>query len=665
MRFKWFCLVLLVTLWSGLFAQTGPSGIPAGYYDDADSLSGSSLKASLHAIVSNHTKYPYTSSSTDVWDILKASDEDPTNSDNVILLYTGRSQAKTENSGESSTTGSNRWNREHVWSKSHGFPSDKDTAYTDCHHIRPADESVNSSRNTLDFDAGGERHVEATDCFYDSDSWEPRDEVKGDVARMMFYMVVRYDPGYHIDNTIYDLELVDSTGTHTYTPVFGKLSTLLNWHNADPVDAFEQNRNEVVYQYQGNRNPFIDHPEWAELIFAPQLGSNTQVGFTRSNAVVDEDAEEIILQLSILNPDPLAPTTCDIVLTGGSGESTDLGGFTSESVIFAAGSSDFQNISIPITDDTEAESVETFNFSIQNVDGGDSALVNGSDMFVLTINASDIESSVPGIIISEVMDGNRSGGQPKFVEITNTSSSDMDISGYQIWKGSNGGDTSPAATVPDGTTLETGDSWVVAYNESGMTDAGFSAPDQTSGSISGNGNDAYELRSTGGGIIDVFGIIGDATAWYENSVAVRLPDVTNGQGIYQLAEWTITVLESGSPTGGAPGSPGTHNFTPEVSVTDHFHPQDDHTLLRTYPNPFNAETMVQFNWITGVRPQALIYDTRGGLVRELTTNHLSPGICTISWDGKGNVANELPSGVYILRVTTNQQQLSKKITLLR
>ena len=62
----------------------------------------------------------------------------------MILLYTGRSQAKSENSGESSASGSNRWNREHVWSKSHGFPSESDTAYTDVHHIRPADESVNS-----------------------------------------------------------------------------------------------------------------------------------------------------------------------------------------------------------------------------------------------------------------------------------------------------------------------------------------------------------------------------------------------------------------------------------------------------------------------------------------------------------------------------------------
>ena len=86
--------------------------IPDGYYNNAAGLNGSELKSALHAIVSNHIQYPYTSSSTDVWDILKASDEDPDNSDNVILLYTGRSQAKTENSGQNLTWTGDRWNHE-------------------------------------------------------------------------------------------------------------------------------------------------------------------------------------------------------------------------------------------------------------------------------------------------------------------------------------------------------------------------------------------------------------------------------------------------------------------------------------------------------------------------------------------------------------------------
>jgi len=261
--------VFALLVWNVVMGQ-----IPAGYYDDASGLQGEELKAALHSIVKNHTKYPYTSSSIDTWDILKEADEDPNNSSNVLLIYTGRSQAKSENAGENPTYTGDRWNREHIWSKSHGFPSESDTAYTDCHHLRASDESVNTDRNERDFDDGGSQHPEATGCYYDGDSWEPRDEIKGDVARMMFYMVVRYDPGYYTGGGTYDLELVDYTGTNSGESLFGKESTLYAWHLADPVDDNERARNEVIYSYQGNRNPFIDHPEYANYIwgdgFAPE-----------------------------------------------------------------------------------------------------------------------------------------------------------------------------------------------------------------------------------------------------------------------------------------------------------------------------------------------------------------------------------------------------------
>ena len=263
------------------------AAVPSGYYDAANGLTGTSLQAALHEIINGHTKFPYTSSNTDVWDLIKITDEDPSNSSNVILLYTGRSQAKTENSGESSASGSNRWNREHVWSKSHGFPNQSDTAYTDLHHLRPTDESVNSSRGTKDFDDGGSAHSEATDCNYDSDSWEPRDAVKGDVARMMFYMEVRYDPGVHSDGTSYDLELVDYTGTSTSSENFGKLSTLITWHANDPVDDFESDRNDSIYAYQGNRNPFIDFPEFVNSIWGttPLSPSNLSMSSHSENSL--------------------------------------------------------------------------------------------------------------------------------------------------------------------------------------------------------------------------------------------------------------------------------------------------------------------------------------------------------------------------------------------
>jgi len=241
--------------------------IPSGYYDNAIGLSGEQLKSVLHNIIKAHNDYPYSSNSTDIWDILEQTDQDPNNPENVILLYTGRSvnAAQEYNNGVG-------WNREHVWAKSHGFPEETDYAYRDAHHLRPTDISVNEDRGNLDFDEGGTQHSEATGCFYDSDSWEPRDAVKGDIARMMFYMVVRYE-GDGDANDNYDLELVDYVGTSETN--FGKLSTLLKWHNDDPVDDIDRHRNEIVFSYQNNRNPFIDHPEYVASIWGGEVINST------------------------------------------------------------------------------------------------------------------------------------------------------------------------------------------------------------------------------------------------------------------------------------------------------------------------------------------------------------------------------------------------------
>ncbi|GAA0741730.1 endonuclease [Clostridium oceanicum] len=226
----------------------------SAYYKPALGKKGSELKEALHNIIKNNTKLSY----KQVWDGIKDTDEDPNNPNNVILLYTGRSQSKNTNGGAV-----DNWNREHVWAKSHGDFGTRVGPGTDLHHLRATDVSVNSSRGNKDFDMGGSFHKEATKCRFDSDSWEPRDAVKGDVARMIFYMAVRYEG----DNGEPDLEVVDNM-TSNKAPYMGKLSVLLKWNEQDPVDASEKRRNEIIYsKYQHNRNPFIDHPEMIDSIW--------------------------------------------------------------------------------------------------------------------------------------------------------------------------------------------------------------------------------------------------------------------------------------------------------------------------------------------------------------------------------------------------------------
>ena len=127
--------------------NTPESGTPnaGSYYDSATGKTGRALKDALHEIIDDHTKISY----ANVWEALRETDEDPNNSNHVILLYTGRSQAKTTNGA-----GVNDWNREHVWAKSHGGFGTSMGAGTDLHHLRPTDASVNSTRNNLDFDNG-------------------------------------------------------------------------------------------------------------------------------------------------------------------------------------------------------------------------------------------------------------------------------------------------------------------------------------------------------------------------------------------------------------------------------------------------------------------------------------------------------------------------------
>lgn len=230
----------------------GP-GIPAGYYDAASGRSGAALATALHGIIDGHTTLTY----AQVWEALKVTDADPANASNVVEFYSGRSVPKSSNGGDADD-----WNREHTWPQSHGDFGTTAGPGTDLHHLRPEDVTVNSTRGNKDFDNGGSAVAQCPDCFTDADSFEPRDSVKGDVARGLMYMAVRYEGG----DGFADLELNNSiNGT---TPHLGRISVLLAWHAADPVSAAERARNDRIFEdFQGNRNPFVDHPEYAQALW--------------------------------------------------------------------------------------------------------------------------------------------------------------------------------------------------------------------------------------------------------------------------------------------------------------------------------------------------------------------------------------------------------------
>ena len=264
MKIQYFVLSTLYILSIDINSQ-----VPDNYYKNVDSKSGEELKSALYNIIKGHVEFNYTYDYIDSWDILKETVRDSLNTDNVILIYSGRSV-----NGAQEYNNAKGWTREHVWAKSRGDFGTSKGPGTDINNLKPCDVSINSLRNNRAFSKSNVPVFDDgifTGCYYgDYYTFEPRDSVKGDIARIVFYMSTRYEG----ENGEPDLELTNLVlDQNDKQPLHGVLSDLLLWNELDPVDNFERKRNEVIFKYQKNRNPYIDHPEWISLIWGTNTGN--------------------------------------------------------------------------------------------------------------------------------------------------------------------------------------------------------------------------------------------------------------------------------------------------------------------------------------------------------------------------------------------------------
>ena len=225
---------------------------------------GTSFRADLaNLITKTHT---HLTSYDEVKSVFKTSDADPNNKNNVIWFYTGTSvpyKGTMLDSGYPT-------NREHVWPKNAGkaFPETTGPG-GDSHHLRPLNDGLNSTRSSMSFGemtpgASGVRIVAengktnyANLCYTNGTLFYPGVGYRGATARILFYMQTRWGDEWN-------LTFVDSAGSNK---TIGKISDLMKWHLQEPPTDEEIRRNEVVAGIQGNRNPFIDHPEYAEMIY--------------------------------------------------------------------------------------------------------------------------------------------------------------------------------------------------------------------------------------------------------------------------------------------------------------------------------------------------------------------------------------------------------------
>ena len=247
-----------------LFTSFLSAQIPA-YYSEVDfTKDGDVLKSELSTLIINthDNLIPYTSGSTDTWDVVHQSDADVSISGNVVLIYgyndtdgiskNDRTRAISLQQGSGTSIG--RWNREHVFARSLANPNLTTNSAgpgTDVHNLRAADSQMNTYRSNRFFASG------SGDSGYVGSHFYPGDEFKGDIARIIMYMYLRYPTQCEPTNigagsTMYSNDIPD---------------VFLEWNEEDPVSVFETNRNNVIASYQGNRNPFIDNPYLATLVW--------------------------------------------------------------------------------------------------------------------------------------------------------------------------------------------------------------------------------------------------------------------------------------------------------------------------------------------------------------------------------------------------------------
>ena len=304
-------LLILISSFSVSFSQES-------YYNDVDlTLHGTQLKEALATkITASHTRVlEYTSGRPDVWDATRATDENPNNTNEVILFYgweDGSDQddtndrARSKNLQDSGNGATFVWNREHVFPKSLANPildTDIPGPATDAHHLRAADRSRNSARNNRKYGRGTGTSKYSTLDFHEgldgpnTAAWYPGDEWKGDAARMIMYMYVHYGSVC--------LPTAVGVGSKQFTPD-EMIDLFLKWNVEDPVSEIEKARNTYHgntqnYAAQGNRNPFIDNPYLATRIWGGDSAEDRWGIYTNSDTEAPTTPTNVTLNNISLN----------------------------------------------------------------------------------------------------------------------------------------------------------------------------------------------------------------------------------------------------------------------------------------------------------------------------------------------------------------------------
>ena len=617
--------ILFILLSSFAFAQ-----IPSNYYDTANGLTGFTLKTKLRDIVTaGHVARTYDQLYDGVGitgsqgyidthsDVMTSSGNQYENDGTILDMYSENPTGadpynfthNVENSTSQQMAESDCYNREHLVpqsSFSEAFPM-----RSDIHHVIPTDCRVNNFRGSLPFgnvatanwtSLNGSKRGSSGVTGYSGVMFEPIDEFKGDIARALLYFAVRYQDDV---DTFTSFDMFDGTEDQVFES--WAINVLLDWHNnVDPVDQRERDRNNEAYKFQGNANPFVDHPEYVNMIWTSSA-TDTEAPSTPTNLMTSNPTATSIDLSWTASTDNIAVTTYDIYVDGSFNRTTN-----SNATTFTV---------TGLTPNT------TYSFTILAKDAVNNASALSSAANGTTLSGMTTSNE---LFFSEYLEGS---GDNKALEIANfTGAAITNLSDYEIRLSSNGNSTwTEMYSFTASASIADEDVYVISNGSlnvcTGVVD------NQNNAITSFNGNDAIGLFKNGV-LIDVIGTLGDDTEYAENTTLVRNANISGGNTAFDINEW------SSSPSNTCTDL-GSHMQTLSLA-------NNSLKSIKLFPNPVSGNT-IEINYNNNLFVE--IFDILGKKVKQLNL---------VTTDKKIDISR-LKKGIYLLRLKTNNGTITKKL----
>ncbi|NRA93464.1 MAG: endonuclease, partial [Psychroserpens sp.] len=494
--------------------------------------------------------------------------------------------------------------------------------YSDAHQLIPADGRVNGFRSnfpfgrvddnelvnqsgitnpTLNGSKLGDNLNSGYSAGYSATVFEPIDEFKGDIARIYFYFVTRYEDQIASFNS-YDM--FDGSSDKAIADPF--LNILITWHLDDPVSQKEIDRNNnIYYNHQSNRNPFVDHPEFVLQIWSSS--PDTEDPTDPTNLVASNPTDNTIDLDWTASTDNVAVSSYDIYVDG-------INTFNSTTTSFTA---------TGLTPDTNY----CFTVKAKDASGNESDFSNQA--CEMTTNNGSSGGDID-IFFSEYIEGS---GNNKALEIANFTGITVNLGQYTIKINANGNSSwGPALPFPGGASIVNEDFYVIANGGSTVCTDEYDYLNNDMTSF--NGNDAVGLFKNDV-LIDIIGVFQSDATFAQNTTLVRKPTVDRPTTIFDINEWDAFPSNNCDDLG---------NHDQTLSLDDPILSQ-----LKIYPNPFVDKLQIKLN--TQTDNQISIYNVLGKEVFEATIDD-NTAILNLS---------ELSDGVYILRINQGSNTISKKI----